>query len=270
MKRIFLPMFLIFLMALTLQRAQAQSTTDTAKHQKVLKNTITYNISAAAYFSPKNIIFGYERIIGKNQSITFHAGLAALPPLKKASTFSSTGLINIIVNPDSIGLTKNKKQSGYTFGADYRFYLGALNKYDAPRGVYLGPYMSFVHLQGEHEWSFNRDPAPSVNLTTNTAINLFTMGAQLGYQFVFWRKFTVDMNLFGPGLAIYDITAQINETVSLTPEQKERLRAKLQQALQNKFPGLNVAIQDQSFNGNGNIKSWNGGFRYAIHIGFRF
>jgi hypothetical protein len=269
MKRIFLPIFLIVLMTLTLQRTLAQSTTDTAKPQKALKNTITYNISAAVAFSPKNIIFGYERIIGKNQSITFHAGPAALPPLK-TSAKNSTGLINIIINPDSIGLTKNKKQSGYTVSTDYRFYLGALNKYDAPRGVYLGPYMGFVHFQAEHQWSFNHDPEPSVNLTTNTAINLFTMGAQLGYQFVFWRRLTLDMNLFGPGLAIYDITAQINETVSLTPEQKERLQAKLQQALQNKFPGLNFAIQNQTFNGSGNIKSWNAGFHYALHIGFRF
>ena len=257
MKRIYISLVMSFLMAFSMQSIQAQSTTDTVKPKKALKNSIMLNITAPILFGSRNLILGYERVLSKNQSFSIYAGQAALPQLRHG------------FNTDSIALVKDKKRSGYNINADYRFYLGSVNKYDAPRGVYVGPYIAYVHFAAEHNWTINNDPEPPRNATTSTTFNVFTVGAQLGYQFVFWRRFAVDLGLIGPGISNYNFTAKINGGI-LTEEEKEKLQERLQQALENKFPGMNIAFGDNTIKGNGVVRTWSVGFRYVIHIGFRF
>jgi hypothetical protein len=46
-------------------------------------------------------------------------------------------------------------------------------------------------------------------------------GAELGYQFVFWNKVSLDMVLIGPGVGFYNIKAKAEG--NLTDAERERL-----------------------------------------------
>src|SRR5215475_2179692 len=96
---------------------------DTTKNMRQYKNVIRYNLSSALIFGiNRYVVFGYERVIRKNQSISINVGGVALPKL-------------ISINTDSFSLQKDTKNNGVNFSVDYRFYLGKENKYPAPRGV---------------------------------------------------------------------------------------------------------------------------------------
>jgi hypothetical protein len=258
MKRLNNLFVLIFLLAITIPGVQAQSNTDSVKQKKDLKNTIRLNITAPLLFGSRNFILGYERVISKNQTMSLNGGQAAFPKLINLGSF------------DSIGLAKNNNKGGYNFSLDYRFYLGKLNKYSAPRGVYAGPYIAYVHFVGDNDWQVNNDaPNPPRSVNTKTTFNVFTVGGELGYQFVFWRRFAVDLVLIGPGISRYNFSSKITGSI-LTTEEKEKLQEKLTQAIENRFPGMNYVFDDQTLKGNGSISTTSVGFRYIIHIGFRF
>jgi hypothetical protein len=60
-----------------------------------------------------------------------------------------------------------------------------------------------------------KNQAPPMNLSIPIpGLYIFTVGAELGYQFVFWKRLTLDLVLVGPGLANYDIKATIDGNLS--------------------------------------------------------
>src|SRR5689334_4988017 len=99
-----LPAFLLSFVLLSLV-AHAQ---DSLRVQR--KNIIRYNLSGALLFGPdKYIVLGYERALGKHQSISVNFGTTALPQMTSITT-------------DSFSLKKDVKNAGYNFSVDYRFY----------------------------------------------------------------------------------------------------------------------------------------------------
>ena len=91
------------------------------------KNTIRYNATNPMIFGIENIIIGYERVVDKNQSFSVDFGLNQLPNLKP-EVFNT--------NDTKLSLNNLKKNSGFHFSFDYRFYLKSENKFKAPRGIY--------------------------------------------------------------------------------------------------------------------------------------
>jgi len=55
------------------------------------------------------------------------------------------------------------------------------------------------------------------NGTMKGRINIVNLGVMLGYQFVFWKRFTLDMLLFGPSASYYSGNFAI--TGNLDPDQ---------------------------------------------------
>src|SRR5689334_16911247 len=91
--------------------------TDSLRPMRQYKNVIRYNLSGALIFGfDKYVVFGYERVIKPNQSISVNVGGVSLPKL-------------ISVNTDSFSLQKDNKSNGFNVSVDYRFYLGKENKY---------------------------------------------------------------------------------------------------------------------------------------------
>src|SRR4051794_35795429 len=90
------------------------------------KNTIKLDITSRFLYR-NALIVSYERVTRPNQSLVVSAGYQEFPRV------SSIGQ-NIAVKDD-------RKRAGFKFGADYRFYLKKENKYRAPHGVYIGPYV---------------------------------------------------------------------------------------------------------------------------------
>ena len=113
---------------------QVESQADEKKNnEKQYKNIIRYDLSGGLFMSfSRYIVFGYERVLNKNQSFSINVGPVALPEASKQRS-----LIN------DFTLRNDAKSNGFNISVDYRFYLGKENKHAVPRGIYLGPFMSF-------------------------------------------------------------------------------------------------------------------------------
>ncbi|HSC54501.1 MAG TPA: hypothetical protein VLC98_12800 [Phnomibacter sp.] len=248
-----LPLTLLFL--LTLIHAQAQQPDTAVAPSKAYKNIVRYNLSGPILFGFNYLVFGYERILKPNQSMSMNIGQASLSNVKSFST-------------DSVSMSKSGKNSGFNFSLDYRFYLSKENKYPAPHGVYVGPYYSYNRFNRNTDWKLKNSSAGN-EFSVDSRIDIHTIGAEMGYQFVLWKdRMVLDFVLIGPGISNYKISAELDGNINAS--QKDQILDAVQQLLTQKFPGMDYAIGDEKFDASGNISSWNTGFRYLIHIGFRF
>jgi len=224
------------------------------KHSR--KNIIRYNISSALLYGfDKGVILGYERMLKPNQSISFNIGTVALPKLTTIGT-------------DSVTFNNDVKNSGFNTSLDYRFYLGKLNKFNGPRGVYLGPWYSYNRFNRENTWDLIQSSGGTKNITANTDFNIHSFGIELGYQFIFWDRLAVDLVMIGPGMGLYKVNAKFDS--NLTTAEREQLQQALTDALENKFPGMDFVFDGKELDANGALNVTSLGYRYIIHIGFRF
>ena len=90
----------------------------------------------------------------------------------------------------------------------------------------------------------------------------------MGYQFVFWNRVSLDMLLFGPGLAAYTLKTNLDTT--LDPDQESELFQKINDALGEKIPGYDLVLHPGSFERTGSFKTTSLGYRYVIMLGIRF
>lgn len=230
---------------------------DTAKQtEKQYKNVIRYNLSGALLFGiNRYIVLGYERVVNPHQSFSVNVGVIGLPKFLSIST-------------DSLDLSKDTKNNGYNISADYRFYLAKENKYLAPHGVYIGPYTSYNRFDRKNDWEYKQNSGNQKVVTTETTLDYFTIGGEMGYQFILWKRFAIDLIMMGPGVSHYQLHATVQS--GLSQSEHEQLLSALEQLLTQKFPGMNYTFSGKTFDANGKILSWNVGFRYIVHIGFVF
>jgi hypothetical protein len=245
--------FALFLGILCPFSSYAQEKT---KENKSFKNTIRFNITNPMIFGVKSMVFGYERTLGKHQSMSINFGRSSIPK------FFELGPIG-----DSIQVIPGSKDKGFNGSIDYRFYLQKENKYDAPRGVYIGPYYSYYFFERENSLEINTSNFNG-SVVTDFKINTHTLGAQLGYQFILWKRLALDLILIGPGLTNYNLKASIN--TSLDPNTQSELFQKIQDALSEKIPGYNLVLKGNEFEKSGTERATSFGFRYMINVGFRF
>ncbi|MGZ3853298.1 MAG: DUF3575 domain-containing protein [Flavisolibacter sp.] len=228
---------------------------NTDSSRKLYKNVVRYNLSGALLFgADKYIVFGYERALSPKKSVSVNFGMAALPKLVSIAT-------------DSFQIQKEGERKGYNISIDYRFYLAKENRYAAPHGLYLGPYYSYDHFKNGQQWSHTTSGGTSL-VNSSSSFNIHTFGFELGYQFILWKHFALDLVMIGPGLGFYKYESKI--TSNLTEEQKEQLRQALKQTITQKFPGMNYVFSDQSIDADGVMKSNSIGYRYIVHIGYNF
>jgi hypothetical protein len=226
---------------------------DTLK--KARKNTVMINLTSPMIFGSNNYVLGYERTVGKHQSFSVHAG-----------TFSLGRVINI--DTDSITeLNKDVKSRGLSLSGDYRFYLSKVNKYNSPRGVYIGPYFAFNSFNRTFDIQANTASFTG-NLNADFNFRVTTFGFQLGYQFVFWDRVSLDMILFGPGVSGY--RAKVELSTNLDPDTESEFFTKLNEKIQEKIPGYSLVIIQGSFERSGSVNTPSVGYRYIVMLGFRF
>ena len=255
MKRNTFLYIMIFLACFSIIGAYGQDYKSDSAWKHSHKNIVRYNLSSALLFGiDKTLILGYERVLKPNQSISINAGKIVLPKIASIST-------------DSFSLGKNLKNKGYNLSLDYRFYLRKQNKYNAPRGVYIGPWYSFNRFMRDNNWDFVNNSIQRT-ATTKTEFNIHSFGAELGYQFVFWNRLALDLVMIGPGMGVYNVKAKFDS--NLTDGEKEQLRQALSNVISNRFPGMNYVLDGKELDGNGKLNVTSLGFRYIIHIGFSF
>lgn len=224
---------------------------------KTYKNIIRYNITGALLFGfGKYIVLGYERVLSPRRSFSVNVGSAALPKALSIET-------------DSFQTKRESDRKGVNASIDYRFYLQKENKFNAPHGLYIGPYYSYNRFNDDQQW-LRRNTGATNEVTSNSTFNINTFGFELGYQLLLWRRITLDMVMVGPGLGFYKYKASFTGNTNLSAETKEQLFEALKQRISQRFPGMNFVVSDQNFDADGVLKTSSVGYRYIIHIGFCF
>jgi len=250
------PLFFILLGLGSVAFGQESNQQSNKKPEKKYKNVIRYNLSGALLFGVNRyVVFGYERVVSPHQSFSINMGPVGLPKF-------------ISINTDSFALSKDVKNTGFNISGDYRFYLPKENKYDAPHGLYIGPYASYNHFHRETDWNYQQSGSNQQVVNTSTDLGIVTFGGELGYQFVLWKRVALDLVLVGPGLSFYTLKAEIQNTLS--DANKKQLQQALEQLLTQKFPGMNYVFSGKTFDANGTIRTGSIGYRYIVHIGFVF
>ncbi len=246
--------FALFLFIASLY-PQTAKTQDSIPDMKILKNTVKTNLTNPMIFGQDCYSIGYERTIGNHQSFSIDIGRFAFPRI-----FS--------INTDSVkDISSSTHSKGFHISGDYRFYLSKENKYHAPRGVYIGPYVSYNTYSREFKLSADTE-AFTGDLNANFKFRVASLGFQLGYQFIFWKRVSLDMILFGPGIATYKLKAGLDTT--LDPDQEAEVFKKINEKLQEKIPGYSLVIEPGSFEKTGVNSTTSLGFRYVVMLGFRF
>lgn len=244
---------LFMLAVVCVNTSTAQTLMDSTAKVHPYKNVIRYNLSGALIFGiDKYVVFGYERIIRRNQSISVNFGKASLPKIVSITT-------------DSFSLNKEANSSGTNVSIDYRFYLPRENKYLAPHGLYIGPYYSYNDFNRDNRWDYK---TRNSFVNTHTDFSIHTIGFELGYQLILWKRFTIDFLMVGPGVGFYDYKVSFDGNLDAATQ--EQLLDGLGQLLKQKFPGMNFVLSDKEISSNGTLKTTALGYRYLIQIGFNF
>jgi hypothetical protein len=106
------------------------------------------------------------------------------------------------------------------------------------------------------------------SIQSDLSLNIHTVGFELGYQFVFWNRLSLDLLLMGPGIGFYEINAKLSTTLS--PEDENAFFEVLNSILSEKIPGYDRVIGSGRLNNTGTVSTADVGFRYMVMIGFRF
>ena len=244
---------LFFLLSAAFQQSIFAQENQSAEKKR--KNTVRLNLTNPIIFGERSIILGYERLTKPNQSFSVNFGLTSFPKLG-------------ILGSDSLKANKDVENGGFNFSADYRFYLAKENKYPAPRGVYIGPYYSFNSFNRTNSWSLKSVNGSQQVVESELKLNVHTIGFELGYQFVFNDRITLDMVMFGPGVGFYKLQATLGS--NLSEADKIKFFELLNEALEEKFPGYGLVLDGSGFKRTGVESKSTIGYRYMVQLGFRF
>lgn len=245
-------LFSIILLFIGISAVFAQDLVKDTTKAKQKKNIIRWNLTPMI-INVTNLTLGYERIVKENQSFSVNAGLLLFPDF---------------LNNDSLEISyvEHGNKIGFSMAVDYRFYLKKKNLNNAPEGVYIGPYITYYQYAFDSKMRIidNEEIANDIGIDAN--FKMLSLGFELGYQFLFWDKLTLDMILVGPSLSFYHAKANFTGELGLDVEDGEYLK----DALLDKYPWLNTFMDLGAINSSGAASTFGMGFRYVIQVGYHF
>jgi hypothetical protein len=218
------------------------------------KNVIKFNPTPMLLWSTKNITLSYERILNKKQSIALTLGYLEFPSLFK-DTIAKVMAIT------------SRSKYGINVALEYRFYLMKRNVRPIPDGLYIAPFASYYGYYFSNDVNIIQVAVDSAGLVKGN-FYVFNTGIELGYQFVFWKRLTLDLVFIGPAASYYG--GGLNLSASLNLEDLKTINEDLYNKLKEKYPMIGDFVVNKSFKSNGKIDLFSIGFRYLIQIGFHF
>jgi hypothetical protein len=253
--------FIIFFLSLLCLHAFSNiETSDTTKNitglEPYYRNVIKFNPTPMVLFGDlRNITFSYERLIKKDQSVAFQAGYLTFP-----NFFADTvaGIVDF---------TGKSRQQGVNLAFDYRYYPAIRNRRPAPDGLYIGAYASYYGFWFNNSLDIlGTDVDKAVEIDGN--VQILNVGLSLGYQFVFWKRMTVDLMVFGPSANLTHGDGLVNG--QLDQAQIDAIDDEIIDALLDRFPLLSQVFSEDNLVVSGSRSSFGTGFRYSIQVGFHF
>lgn len=220
------------------------------------KNIVRFNLTNPIIYGKRAVIFGYERALGKHHSVCLNIGPTGFRNLSSSS-----------VNNNILSVQKEVHNSGLHISTEYRYYLKKENKYLSPRGIYIGPYFSFNNIRKKNDWFLTTNSFNGL-LRTDFNLNIYSLGVELGYQFVLWNRLAIDFIFFGPGVAFFNYSFKTD--LSLSANDKKTVFNELNNYLDEKYPGYhkiatNFSLDNKSTNNTTFIS-----YRFIVHFGFNF
>jgi hypothetical protein len=235
------------LLIITAMTTHAQESTETV----IRKNTIKLDLTS--YWLFRNALnFTYERVTKPNQSFSVTAGYQEFP---RTSSLGSR-----------IAVKENNTANGLKFGGEYRFYLAKENKYKAPHGVYIGPYVAYNRFANERTIEVDNNGTPEEAIL-NTNFNVLNVGFQLGYQFIINNRWAIDLVFVGPSVSNYRFNAKLSDNLNIDIED---IQNEIILDLIDRFPMLEEVINENEASSRGKLDVWSYGYRYQLHVGYHF
>jgi len=249
-----LTIILSSLLLCTITMAQERDSTVLSSDTKEYKNIFKGNVTPQLLWGGSNLVFGVERKLSSHRSFSINVGHLTFPKMLN----EESKLLNVL---------KTNKNTGFSLAFDYRFYAKKRNKKEAPDGLYWAPFFVSYNFKVQNELELLRDDntieAASI---LDTKINAFNVGIEVGYQFVFKKRFAFDMILIGPAFGYYKAKFDLDVTVQSESDYLEAIK----DALANRIPLLGDLLENESVTSDGNLSAFKPGFRYVLQIGYRF
>ena len=245
---IYVKIALVFILIIHFENVIGQETT------ALRRNTIKLDLTSNVLFR-KALNVSYERVTKPNQTYCITLGYQQFPKLTSLGTGVET-------TDDS------KKRTGFKVGGEYRFYLKKENKFQAPHGVYIGPYASYLYFNNERDLRITTEDGTVADAFFKSTISVLNIGFQAGYQFVLNDRWTIDLAFIGPSISRYGAKFRLDSDLDIDEEheyQNEILRA-----LVDRFPLLDDLIKDKEVDAKGTFDRWGYGYRYQVLVGYRF
>ena len=220
------------------------------------KNVIRYNLTPSV-LGFKSYIFGYERMVRPYQSFSINFGYLAL------------GQDGETVN-DTYDFVKSKSSNGFSLVADYRFYLKKENKFQAPRGVYIGPYFASYFLKSNITLRSTDASIGNPEVDVDIKLNNQNLGMELGYQFLIKNRITIDLVLVGPSLSLYNFKLGSSGNLDLNDEEVEEAITTAKDILLEKYPWVKKLFNEDGIAVKESKSIWSFGYRYVFQIGYNF
>jgi hypothetical protein len=243
MKQVILTLCVVAISHLALGQDSASGT----QRRNVVKLDIT---SHWLYRNAYNV--SYERITLPNQSFVVTVGYQEFP---RTSSLGSR-----------VGVKADNDRNGYKYGGEYRFYLKKENKFAAPRGVYIGPYIAYNGFKNNRLIEVDNDGVKE-EATLNSKLGILNVGFQVGYQFVIKNRFTIDLVFVGPSISHYKYTAELGGNYTFD---KEDITNEIILDLIDRFPALDDVLSEGEIERKGKLDTWSFGYRYQLHVGYYF
>lgn len=223
---------------------QSQPGSDT-----LYKNTVKINSVAIAL---NNISLLYERELNPHWSVTLGAGYRWGGSLPKAF-----GLGDVIVSSSTKGLR------GYSFTPEVRYYFNFCGCGSGQTGFYAGAYGRYTRFYGDLTFNvWNGSDYVDVGGAGN--FRELGLGLQLGYQFVFAKRFTVDLMFAGPRRSFNKLELSLDSRYleEVIPLIEEEINQRLE------WLGMDPISIDAQPEVEAKFGFTN--FRYGVGIGYRF
>lgn len=215
------------------------------------KNTIKFDATAQLIYNNAFNI-SYERVTKPNQTVAVTVGYQEFPKITNLGA--------------GIKGRKISDNTGFKFGGEYRFYLKKENKYLAPRGVYIGPYFTFLNFNIDRTIEVDNNGTPETAIL-NSSFRVTNLGFQMGYQFLLNNRWAIDLILIGPSVSNYSAKVNLGGTYTFD---KDDIQNEIVLKLIERFPALDQLITDKELNSSGRLDTWAYGWRYQLHVGYHF
>lgn len=218
------------------------------------RNVIKFNPTPMVLWNKKNVTFSYERVLNPKQSFTVGLGYLVFNNLLEDTLL---GIFNI----------ETREKYGLNFSFEYRFYMTNRNSRPIPDGLYLAPYFSTYLYHFANDLNNLNSPDDDF-LVLSGGFYVINIGGEIGYQFVLWKRMTIDLVLLGPSLSYYG--GKVNVKGEVDVGYLEEINKELYDKIIEKYPQADGVLIDETFKKHGRIDFASFGFRYLFQIGFVF